>query len=240
MKKILFLALVLVLAVMVPITAVAQATPLRFMYYIDASQAGYEEDQAIWQKFKDDNPDIDLQMEILFNQPFHEKLGAYIAAGTIPDVIYMWPSNRSSSAILHQMHLMKGPAASNTNNSSAQPEPKEFFMGIFLPSRGECCRCVMAFNYRVRRPNPSNDSHAACSKCTTNYSISTGATRKWDGRLACLASAAAQVIRRLRRRGQARRPPYSPVRGEIRMVPMAPAAPDRSAPAFRLSASDLL
>ncbi|HET6451505.1 MAG TPA: extracellular solute-binding protein, partial [Spirochaetia bacterium] len=50
---------------------------------------------------------IDLQMEILFNQPYHEKLGAYIAAGNIPDVIYTWPSNRSSSAILHQMHLLK-------------------------------------------------------------------------------------------------------------------------------------
>jgi raffinose/stachyose/melibiose transport system substrate-binding protein len=107
MKKILFLALVLALAVLVPMTATAQATPLKFLYYIDASQAGYAEDQAIWQKFKDDNPDIDLQMEILFNQPYHEKLGAYIAAGTLPDVIYAWPSNRSSSAILHQMHLLK-------------------------------------------------------------------------------------------------------------------------------------
>ncbi len=107
MKKILFLALVLALAVLVPMTAAAQATPLKFLYYIDASQAGYAEDQAIWQKFKDDNPDIDLQMEILFNQPYHEKLGAYIAAGTVPDVIYTWPSNRSSSAILHQMKLLK-------------------------------------------------------------------------------------------------------------------------------------
>ena len=76
MKKTLFLALVLVLAMLVPMTAMAQATPLRFMYYIDASQAGYAEDQAIWQKFKDDNTDIDLQMEILFNNPFHEKLGS--------------------------------------------------------------------------------------------------------------------------------------------------------------------
>jgi raffinose/stachyose/melibiose transport system substrate-binding protein len=107
MKKTLFLALVLVLAMLVPMTAMAQATPLRFMYYIDASQAGYAEDQAIWQKFKDDNTDIDLQMEILFNNPFHEKLGAYIAAGNIPDVIYMWPSEKASSAILHKMKLMK-------------------------------------------------------------------------------------------------------------------------------------
>ena len=107
MKKSLFLALVLALAVLVPMTATAAPTPLKFLYYIDASQAGYAEDQAIWQKFKDDNSDIDLQMEILFNDPYHQKLGAYIASGTLPDVIYMWPSNKSSSAILHQMHLMK-------------------------------------------------------------------------------------------------------------------------------------
>ena len=105
MKKLLFFALLLMM--LVPMSIMAQQTPLRFMYYIDASQAGYAEDQAVWEKFKEDNSDIDLQMEILFNQPFHEKLGAYIAAGSIPDVIYMWPSNRSSSAILHQMKLMK-------------------------------------------------------------------------------------------------------------------------------------
>ncbi len=107
MKKTLFLAFVFVVVMLVPMTASAQPVPLKFLYYIDASQAGYAEDQAVWQKFKDDNPDIDLQMEILFNVPFHEKLGAYIAAGNVPDVIYMWPSNKSSSAILHQMHLMK-------------------------------------------------------------------------------------------------------------------------------------
>ncbi|HEY9595084.1 MAG TPA: extracellular solute-binding protein, partial [Spirochaetia bacterium] len=107
MKKFLFFALVFALAMIVPVSVMADKIPLRFMYYIDASQAGYAEDQAIWQKFRDDNPDIDLQMEILFNNPFHEKLGAYIASGNIPDVIYMWPSEKGSSAILHKMKLMK-------------------------------------------------------------------------------------------------------------------------------------
>jgi raffinose/stachyose/melibiose transport system substrate-binding protein len=107
MKKFLFFALVFALAMIVPLSVMADKTPLRFFYYIDASQAGYAEDQAVWQKFKDDNPDIDLQMEILFNNPYHEKLGAYIASGNIPDVIYMWPSEKSSSAILHKMKLMK-------------------------------------------------------------------------------------------------------------------------------------
>ena len=103
MKKLLLLALVLLAAVSLG----AQQTELRFMYYIDAAQAGYLEDQATWETFRQENPDINLVMEILFLEPFHEKLGAYIAAGKIPDVIYMWPSMRSSSAILHGMKLMK-------------------------------------------------------------------------------------------------------------------------------------
>jgi raffinose/stachyose/melibiose transport system substrate-binding protein len=105
MKKLFLLALTLL--ALAGMSLGAQQTELRFMYYIDAAQAGYLEDQAVWETFRQENPDINLVMEILFLEPFHEKLGAYIAAGRIPDVIYMWPSMRSSSAILHGMKLMK-------------------------------------------------------------------------------------------------------------------------------------
>ena len=104
MKKFLFFALILLI---VPMSLIAQQTTLNFFYYIDATQAGYEEDQAYWQMFKDDNPDIDLQMEILFSQAYHEKLSAYIAAGQVPDVMYMWPTTRDSSALLHSKKLVK-------------------------------------------------------------------------------------------------------------------------------------
>jgi raffinose/stachyose/melibiose transport system substrate-binding protein len=86
--------------------AIAQKTTLNFFYYIDASQAGYAEDQEYWQKFKDANPDIDLQMEMLFSQAYHEKLGTYIAAGQLPDVVYMWPTSRDSSKLLHDNKMM--------------------------------------------------------------------------------------------------------------------------------------
>ncbi len=104
MKKFLFFALVLLI---VPMSLIAQQTTLNFLYYIDATQAGYDEDQAYWQKFKDANPDIDLQMEILFSQAYHQKLSAYIAAGQLPDVMYMWPTTRDSSALLHSQKLVK-------------------------------------------------------------------------------------------------------------------------------------
>jgi len=78
---------------------------LKVLYYIDATQAGYDVDQAIWAKFQKDNPDIKLEKEELFNEPFHQKMQAYIAAGTLPDVFYMWPSGRSQA--IHDKKLSK-------------------------------------------------------------------------------------------------------------------------------------
>jgi len=79
--------------------------PLKVLYYIDATQAGYAQDQAIWAKFEKDNPDIRIDKEELFNEPFHQKMQAYIAAGTLPDVFYMWPSGRSQ--VIHDKKLAK-------------------------------------------------------------------------------------------------------------------------------------
>jgi len=86
-------------------TTAPQQTTLSVLYYIDATQAGYADDQAIWAKFEAENPDIKIQKEELFNEPFHEKIAAYIAAGTLPDLMYMWPSGRSTA--LHERHLTK-------------------------------------------------------------------------------------------------------------------------------------
>jgi raffinose/stachyose/melibiose transport system substrate-binding protein len=105
MKRILFLGLALL--VLATVSVSAQKTPLVFLWYMDATSAGWSTDVKIWQKFKDDNPDIDLQQEILFSEAYHNKLGAYIAAGNIPDVFYLWPSRRSSSATIHDQRLAK-------------------------------------------------------------------------------------------------------------------------------------
>ena len=78
---------------------------LNVLNYQQADQAGYQEDVAIWQKFQADNPDITLNMEVLFNDPYHQKLEAYAAAGTLPDVFYLWPGARS--AVIHEQHLAK-------------------------------------------------------------------------------------------------------------------------------------
>lgn len=105
MKKFLLLALcVLVVSAL----SAGAATPLKFLYYADATQAGYQEDMDEFiQQFKDDNPDIDLQVEILFSQPYHQKLGAYVASGQLPDVVFLWPTNRDSSLLMHSLKLVR-------------------------------------------------------------------------------------------------------------------------------------
>jgi raffinose/stachyose/melibiose transport system substrate-binding protein len=78
---------------------------LTVLNYIEATSPGYAEDQAVWQTFLDENPGINLVKEELSNEPFHQKVSAYIAGGTIPDIMYMYPSGRSTS--LHEKRLVK-------------------------------------------------------------------------------------------------------------------------------------
>jgi raffinose/stachyose/melibiose transport system substrate-binding protein len=105
MKKILLLALCLLT---LSALGAGAATPLKLLYYGDATQAGYQEDIDLFiEQFKTDNPDIDLQVEILFSQAYHQKLGAYVASGQLPDVVYLWPTNRDSSMLMHSLKLMR-------------------------------------------------------------------------------------------------------------------------------------
>ena len=61
--------------------------------------------RQIWTTFLMDNPDVVIHREDLFNEPFHNKIEAYVAAGSIPDVMYVWPSGRSTS--LHTQGLLR-------------------------------------------------------------------------------------------------------------------------------------
>lgn len=79
---------------------------LRVLNYLDAtSPAAYREITEVWEAFEKANPDIKIEREDLFNEPFHQKTEAYVAAGQLPDVVYMWPGGRSS--VLHAKHLVK-------------------------------------------------------------------------------------------------------------------------------------
>lgn len=96
---------ILLIAVLVIGAYAQEKVTLTVMNYQQADQAGYAEDVAIWQKFQTDNPNITLNIEVLFNDPYHQKLQAYAAAGTLPDVFYIWPGARS--AVIHEKRLAK-------------------------------------------------------------------------------------------------------------------------------------
>jgi len=79
---------------------------LRVLHYIDMAEPNSANEEAmIWDVFKEQNPDIEIIREDLFNEPFHEKTEAYVASGQLPDVMYMWPSGRSTS--LHETKSVK-------------------------------------------------------------------------------------------------------------------------------------
>lgn len=105
MKRKKAMCIAILVAVCASLGVFAEKVTLTVLNYIDATAPGYAEDQAIWQKFMDDNPDIAIVKEELSNEPFHQKLAAYVAAGSIPDVMYMYPSGRST--ILHDQRLVK-------------------------------------------------------------------------------------------------------------------------------------
>ena len=61
--------------------------------------------EVVWDAFERDNPDIKIIREDEFEEPYHQKTEAYAAAGQLPDVMFVWPSGRSTT--LHTQHLLK-------------------------------------------------------------------------------------------------------------------------------------
>ncbi len=101
---------------------VEESVTLKVYDYADATTSGYEELEALWRRFDDQEPSISLEKENLSNEPFHQKLAAYVAAGTLPDIIYMYPGGRS--ATIHQQRLLK----------DLEPLLGEEFLSHFLPA----------------------------------------------------------------------------------------------------------
>src|SRR5690606_17326316 len=60
--------------------------------YFDATSPGAaRENEEIWAEFERRNPDIRVERETLYLEPFHQQTAAYVAAGQLPDVLLMWP-----------------------------------------------------------------------------------------------------------------------------------------------------
>src|SRR5690625_1110567 len=82
----------------------------------------------VWNEFERRNPDIRLEREDLYLEPFHQKVAAYVASGQLPDVIRMWPGGRSSA--LHHQRLVKD------LEPFIDPIRDEFFEAALQPQAG--------------------------------------------------------------------------------------------------------
>ena len=79
---------------------------LTVLDYQDATAPNsFDDNKLVWDAFEKAHPNIKIEREALFNEPFHQKSAAYAASGKMPDVFYMWPSGRSSA--IHTNRLAK-------------------------------------------------------------------------------------------------------------------------------------
>jgi len=79
---------------------------LKVLYYLEATAPNAIADANLWfSTFEKNNPNVKIDRENLFDEPFHDKTRAYAAAGELPDVLYVWPSGRSD--YLHDQKLLK-------------------------------------------------------------------------------------------------------------------------------------
>jgi len=68
---------------------------LRMFYYLEATAPNAIADADLWfSTFEKNNPGVKVERENLFDDPYHDKLRAYSAAGNLPDVMYVWPTTR--------------------------------------------------------------------------------------------------------------------------------------------------
>ena len=103
--KIVGIILTAVIACSVYATGGREQTTLKVLYYLEASAPNAVADADLWFNTFQRQHGVFIERENLFDEPFHDKLRAYAAAGELPDVMYVWPSGRSD--YLHDQKLLK-------------------------------------------------------------------------------------------------------------------------------------
>ncbi len=73
----------------------AGAVTIKWLHYYDITAPGAGVELEIIQNFAKLNPDIKLEIETLYDEAYHQKLAALAAAGQLPDVMYLWPAERT-------------------------------------------------------------------------------------------------------------------------------------------------
>jgi raffinose/stachyose/melibiose transport system substrate-binding protein len=63
--------------------------------YVDVTSADYSTFKDVLSQFNAKYPNIKFTIQSLFNEPYHQKLQAMVAGNQIPDVMFLWPSQRT-------------------------------------------------------------------------------------------------------------------------------------------------
>ena len=94
MKKTLFL--VVALMMMFAMMAQAETTKLKMYAYQDlADPVAVANWKEVTDAFTKANPDIELEIEFGFSEPYHNKLQTMAVGGQLPDLIFLWPDKRT-------------------------------------------------------------------------------------------------------------------------------------------------
>ena len=138
-----------------PVDLGDQVVELKVLNYFDLTSAGaIEEIETVWEAFEMAHPNIKIDREDEYDEGYHNKVEAYAAAGSLPDVMYAWPSGRSST--LHTQKLLKdlgplvardGLAANYTEFAMNPANQVGGYMGII--SLGTTATSAMYVNMEV-------------------------------------------------------------------------------------------
>jgi len=107
-KRLVALALASLMLFAFAATGVAsdEVIELRVLHYVDLTNPSYaDEVEKVWGAFEEAHPNIKIIKEEEYQEAFHTATESYIAAGTVPDVMFAWPSGRSTN--LHALKLLK-------------------------------------------------------------------------------------------------------------------------------------
>jgi raffinose/stachyose/melibiose transport system substrate-binding protein len=75
----------------------ADPATLRVLNYCDtAAPAAAEETALVWDAFGEANPHIAIIREDLYGESYHNRVEACIREGNLPDLVFVWPGERSS------------------------------------------------------------------------------------------------------------------------------------------------
>jgi raffinose/stachyose/melibiose transport system substrate-binding protein len=98
---------ILLLNALVPGFAQSETITLRVLYYLNPDRPTNSAANAnLWfSEFTRQYPNVRIERENLYDEPFHDRVRAYAAAGNLPDVMYVWPSGHSD--YLHDQRLLK-------------------------------------------------------------------------------------------------------------------------------------